>query len=127
MDHQLHPIMKAGKSCIKDTGGFPENLKNLGNIPPNAISVTADVVGLYPSNSHDACLQALYEKLEERTDKKIPSTDLVEMAEFILKKSFFEFETKIIQQVSGTAIGTMFAPPYVCLFMDRIENDFLDI
>ena len=71
---------------------------------------------------HEAGLQVLYEKLEERTDKKIPSTDLVEMAEFILKNNFFEFETKIIQQISGTAIGTKFAPPYACLFMDRINS-----
>ena len=48
------------------------------------------------------------------------------MAEFILKKIFFEFETKIIQQISGTAVGTKFAPPYACLFTDRIENVFLD-
>ena len=79
-------------------------------------------MGLYPSIPHDAGLQVLYEKLEERTDKKIPSTDLVEMAEFILKNNFFEFETKIIQQISGTAIGTKFAPPYACLFMDRINS-----
>ena len=46
------------------------------------------------------------------------------MAEFILKNNFFEFETKIIQQISRTAIGTTSAPPYACLFMDRIENDF---
>ena len=46
------------------------------------------------------------------TDKKIPSTDLVEMAEFILKNHLFEFETKIIQQISGTTIGTKFAAPY---------------
>ena len=37
-----------------------------------------------------------------------------------------EFETKIIQQISGRAIGTKFAPPYACLIMDRIENKFLD-
>ena len=72
--------MKAGKSYIKDTSDFLEKLKNLGNIPSNAILVTVDVVGLYPSIPHDAGLQVLYEKLEERTDKKIPSTDLVEMA-----------------------------------------------
>ena len=53
-------------------------------------------------------------------------TDLAEMAEFILKNNFFEFETKIIQQISGTAIGTKFAPPCKCLSTDRIENDFLD-
>ena len=56
----------------------------------------------------DEGLQALYKILEERTDKKILSTDLVEMAEFILKNNFFEFGTKITQQISGTAIGTRF-------------------
>ena len=71
-------------------------------------------------------MKKTYEKLDERTDKRILSTDLVEMTEFILKKNFLEFETKIIQQISGTAIGTKFAPPYACLIMDRIENEFLD-
>ena len=125
LDHRLQPVMKAGKSYIKDASHFLEKLKNLGNIPSNALVVTADVVGLYPSIPHNAGLQALYEKLEEKADKKIPLTDLVEMAEFILKNNFFEFETKIIQQISGTAIGTKFAPPYTCLIMDRIENEFL--
>ena len=41
--------MKAGKTYIKDTSDFLKNLKNLGNNPPNAILITADVVGLYPS------------------------------------------------------------------------------
>ena len=61
----------AGKSYIKDTSRFIGKLKNLGNILSNAILVTANVVDLNPSISHDAGLQALYEKLEERADKKI--------------------------------------------------------
>ena len=126
LDHHLQPIMKAGKSYIKDTGDFLEKLKNLGNIPSNTVLVIANVVGLSPSILHDAGLQVLYEKLEEKTDKIILSTGLVEMAESILKNNLFEFETKIIQQISGKAIGTKFVPPYACLFMDKIENDFID-
>ena len=99
LDHHLQPVMKTGKFYIKDTGDFLEKLKNLGNISSNAILITADVVGLYPSIPHDTGLQVLYGKLEERADKKISSTDLVEMAEFILKtislnlklKSFSKF------------------------------------
>ena len=90
--------MKAGKSYIKDTSDFLVKLKNLGNIPSNAILVTADVVGLYHSIPHSAVLQALYEKLEEGTHQKNPSTDLLEMTEFILKNNLFEFETKIIHK-----------------------------
>ena len=47
------------------------------------------------------------------------------MARFVLKNNFFEFDSKIKQQISGTAIGTKFAPPYVCIFMDKFETDFL--
>ena len=61
-------------------------------------------MGLYLSIPHYA---ALYEKLEERSDKKVPSADLVDKAEFLLKNNFFEFDSKVKQQTSGTAIGTI--------------------
>ena len=79
MDHHLQLILKVEESYIKNTGDFLEKFQNLGNIPSNAILVTADVVGLYPSIPHEAGLQDSYEKLEEKADKKISSTDLVEM------------------------------------------------
>ena len=62
--------MKSGKSYVKDTGDFLEKIKSLSRIPEDAFSVTADVVGLHPSIPHDAGLKGLYEKLEERLDKK---------------------------------------------------------
>ena len=37
----------------------------------------------------------------------------------------FEFNSKFYKQISGTAIGTKFAPPYACIFMDYIETEFL--
>ena len=101
-------------------------LKGLGKVPENAILVTADVVGLYPSIPHEDGLEALYTKLEEPEDKRIATEDILQMAKFVLKNSFFEFNSKIKQQISGTAIGTKFAPPYACIFMDKLETDFLD-
>ena len=47
------------------------------------------------------------------------------MAQFVLKNNFFEFNNDVFQQISGTAIGTKFAPPYACIFMDQIETKFL--
>ena len=70
-------------------------------------------------------LEALSAKLEEREDKSIATEDLLQMAKFVLKNNFFEFDSKIKQQISGTAIGTKFAPPYACIFMDKFEADFL--
>ena len=69
LDHDLQPVMKSGKSYVKDTGDFLEKIKSLVRITKDAFLVTADVVGLYPSIPHDAGLKALHKKLEERSDK----------------------------------------------------------
>ena len=122
LDHHLQPVMKGGRSYVKDTQDFLEKLKHLGKVPSNAILVTADVVGLYASIPHEAGLEALYEKLKERVEKKIPSLDLVNMAEFVLKNNYFEFNSEVKKQISGTAIGTKFAPSYACIFMDKVER-----
>ena len=86
--------MKSGKWYVKDTGDFLEKIKSIGRIPEDAFLVVADIVGLYPIILHHAGLKALYKKLEERSDKIVPSADLVGMAEFVLKKNFFEFDSK---------------------------------
>ena len=48
------------------------------------------------------------------------------MADFVLKNNYFEFNGQIKQQISGTAIGTKFAPRYACFFIDKIETAFLE-
>ena len=50
----------------------------------------------------------------------------MKMAELVLKNNIFEFNSKTYQQKSGTAIGTKFAPPYVCIYMDEVELKFLE-
>ena len=125
LDHHLQPVVKEGRSYVKDTQDFLEKLKHLGKVPSNAILVTANVVGLYPSIPHEAGLEALYEKLEERVEKKIPSSDLLNMAEFVLKNNYFEFDSKVKKQISGTAIGTKFAPPHTLSLWITWKENFL--
>ena len=47
------------------------------------------------------------------------------MANSVFKNNLFEFDSKFYKQISGTAIGTKFAPPYACIFMDHIGTEFL--
>ena len=47
------------------------------------------------------------------------------MAEFVLSNNFFEFNSDTFQQISGTAIGTTFALPYACIYMDQVEQKFV--
>ena len=47
------------------------------------------------------------------------------MAEFVLNNNIIEFNSKVYQQKSGTTIGTKFAPIYAGIYMDEIEQTFL--
>ena len=91
----------------------------------SALLVTADVVGLYPNIPHEAGLKALKEALDKRKNRNIPTNDFIRMTEFVLKHNYFEFTDQVKQQISGTAIGTKFAPTYACIFMDDVESKFL--
>ena len=88
--------------------------------------ITADVVGSYPSIPHEAGLKALKEALNNRTNKKVSTEDLVKLAKFVFKNNYFKFNGKVKQQISGTAIGTKFALPYACIFMNEVETSFLE-
>ena len=126
LDSQLKSVMQSSWSYIKDSGDFIKKIKNVNNIPKDSILVTTDVMELYPSIPHEAGLEALEKAFNNRTDKKVSTGDLVKMAKFVLKNNYFEFNGKVKQQILRTAIGTKFAPPYSCIFMDEVETRFLD-
>ena len=87
--------------------------------------MTANVVGLYPSSPHSEGLDILKKQYENYRNKKVSTEDIVKMADFVLENNLFEFDSKFYKQISGTAIGTKFASPYACIFMDHIETEFL--
>ena len=53
--------MQNGESYISDSGHFLEKTKKISTPPQNAVLVTADVVGLYPSILQQVGLSALKE------------------------------------------------------------------
>ena len=67
---------------------------------------------------HEVGLKTLEKALNNGTNKKFSTKDLVKMAKFVLKNNYVEFNGKVQQQISGTAIGTKLAPPYAWVFMD---------
>ena len=66
--------------------------------------MTADVVGLYPSIPHKAGLKAFKNALDKRKQKRIPTEKPVNMAEFVLKKFFFQFNGSVKQKVPGRSL-----------------------
>ena len=113
--------MQKGRLYIKDSGDFIKKTRNLGSIPENAILVTADVVGLYPSIPHETGLKALREVLAKREQHAIPTSELIKMTDFVLKNNYFEFNRQIKQQISSTAIGAKFSPPCACCLWIKLK------
>ena len=109
---------------IKDSRDFINIMSQIGDIPENVIFVNVDVLGLYHGIPHKGELKLLNNALEKREQKHIPIEKLVNMAEFVLKNSFFKFNGSVKQQVSGTATGTKCASTYACIFMDTVETEF---
>ena len=75
--------MQSSKSFIKDSGDFLRKIKDIHYISSNAILVTADVVGLYPSIPHDSGLKALKNNLDKRRNQNISTADLIKITEFV--------------------------------------------
>ena len=70
-------------------------------------------------------LRALREAFDKKDKITIPMEELLKMAEFVLKNNYFESGNKI-KQIFGTVIGTKFAPPSTCVFMNYFKSKFLD-
>ena len=99
-DSHLQPITRNRLSYVKISGVFISKRKRIGSAPENATLATADIVGLYPSITHDVGLKALKQTLDKRKQKKSATADLLNMAEFVLKSNFFDFSGNIKQPIS---------------------------
>jgi peptide-methionine (R)-S-oxide reductase len=125
VDHFLQPFMTAIPSYIKDTNDFLHKVRSLGSLPSGTILATIDVVSLYPSIPHTNGLTALRSFLLQRglPEKAVQGISI--LAETVLTKNVFEFNSEFFLQKSGTAIGTKMAPAYANVFMCEFERDLL--
>jgi len=125
VDYFLQPFIPLIPSFIKDTDDFIRKIRTITSIPPGALLVTIDVVALYPSIPHVDGINALRTFLTENTLPAKVIDGVCEMADLVLKKNVFEFNSEFFLQLSGTAIGTKMAPAYANAFMHIFERGLL--
>ena len=126
LDHVLKAVMQQKGSYIKDSGDFIKKLKKIKEVANDAIMVTADVFGLYPIIHHDFGLEALRKTLDERVNKKMVLWTLLKWQNLFWKITTLNLMVKLNNNFLATAIGTKFAPPYACIFMEKVEIEFLE-
>ena len=69
-------------------------------------------------------LAPLKKCLDHRENKELTTDTLVELADVVFKKNYFQFLEKIFKQKRGTAIGTKFAPPIFHFVHVRFRKTF---
>ena len=98
LDYQVQLLAQKVKSYNKDTNHFLIKLKSLGKLPQDAILCTIDVFGLYPNIPHSEGLTSLRRFLELRDKKEISSDIVAELAEIVLKTTFFNSMKKLLNR-----------------------------
>ena len=85
------------------------------------------MVGIYPKIPHKAVLETVRRIFIDTSEimSGMLTGDTVQITEFVLKNKFFEFDGEFKRQNSGTSIDIKFASLYACIFMDKVETEFL--
>jgi hypothetical protein len=125
VDAHIRTLARQVPSYLKDTTDFLRLLSSIGNVEPGTLLVTADVASLYPSIPHDDGLRALETALDTRESLVPPTQALKTLAKIVLDYNHFTFDGDFYTQISGTAMGTKFAPNYAILFMHEFETTLL--
>ena len=126
VDFLVKPLIpNSVTSYLRDTKDFLQKVRSLDPLPPGACLVTLDVTNLYPSIPHEDGLEALAAFLAEQQVPPTQCRDICELAQFVLTKNVFVFDSQIYIQVAGTAIGTKMAPTYAIIFMHMFEKKAL--
>jgi hypothetical protein len=121
IEHHSKDLVPLIPSYIQDTSDFLRQLETLKelNLPEGALVVSLDVVGLYSNILTVEGLKCLENALNTRKDQKVPTKLLVEFMRLVLTLNIFEFDSKLIQQLRGTAMGTRPTPTFANIFMDK--------
>ena len=122
LEKLLSPLVPHLKSFVKDDWDYLRKLPRY--IDPSYKLFSCDIVSLYTSIRHDLGLTALaywMNELRHLIPTRITSEFVIESADFILRNNFFLFDDVMYLQLIGTAMGTIFAPPYSCLTIGYLE------
>ena len=121
----LKPFLIYIKSYVKDNLDFLRKCPRKNN--DSTTLVTFDVKSLYVSISHNYGLEAISFWIEKHPDSLHLSFSkgfVLESIKIILENNNCAFNDEFYRQITGTAMGTIFAPTYATLTMGYFEVDF---
>ena len=123
VEAELQEGVEGQASYIQDTADFLRRMEGVRRVEEDEFMFTMDVVALYPSVPRAKTREAMKENLDKRKTKKIPTEDLLELGEMVLRSNEFSFEGERYRQKEGTAIGSKMGKNYACTYMGKWEEE----
>ena len=90
--HHIKNLSTQHATYLQDTPHFLrifEKINNGPKLPPNTVIVTSDYIGAYQNIPHEDGIESLGAALEERIDKYIPTSFLVQLMNLIQNYNIF--------------------------------------
>ncbi|XP_062542205.1 uncharacterized protein LOC134210194 [Armigeres subalbatus] len=107
---------------IEDSFSFCEYINNV-QLPPDYILISLDVVSLFTCIPKELVLHDIIMHWEEIQKHTNINLDLfLEMTEFCINCSYFQFKGQFYQQVFGTAMGNPLSPVIADLVMETLMD-----
>ena len=125
-DSILKPLVMKTPTYICATKDFLCQAKSVPKLPPGALLVTMEVVGLYTNIPHTEGIAAVRTALADCPDGTTPPlSDIIKLVEHILSLDCFIYKGQHYHQqiLVGTAMDTCMAPSYANLLM--VQQDLL--
>ena len=122
LDILLRPFIKYVKSYVRDDLDFLNHLPE--NIGDEMCLITMDITSLYSNIHHDLGFEAIgfwLDKYAEDIHPRIEKQFILSAMKTVLENNNFVFNEKNYLQISGTAMGTKFAPTYATLVLGYLE------
>ena len=91
---------------------------------------TVDIVSLYTSIPHELGIKAIeyyIHKYQNELPERFTKNCIIEITKFLLENNNFTFNHQMYHQLTGTAMGGNFAPPYAILTIGYLEESYLYI
>jgi hypothetical protein len=121
----LKPFVADSDSFVLNSVDLKEKLLS-DHCSGEGFFVSFDVESLFTSVPIDGALEAFRRVLSR--ESSLPSScvftvdELLDLAEFLLRHSYFEFDSRIFVQFEGVSMGSSLGPVAACLYMDFFEN-----
>lgn len=122
IDFHLAPFSNTHPAYVKNTYDFLEKLGKI-TCPPHTVLISLDVDSLYTNIDNDLGIRAVSQAFA--TDPKPIHPYIIQLLRLSLEGNDFTFNGKHYLQISGTAMGKIFAPHYADIVLAYWEKENL--